>query len=287
MLFLLWLASNLAYLWSIPIGICFAFLAQTNYALLHEAIHGILYPKAHINRLLGRISAAMFPTSYTLMRHTHIVHHCCNRSDHEMFDYYYSQDKIFYKHIQWYGIVTGIYWPLIPIGCTLLALSPSLLRNHFWQKFRSTNVLFEDLTDKDFMIMRYEILIAMVSFVSLFMLLDLHWQQCLSLYLMAGFLWSTRQYVTHAFTKRDIIHGALNLQTSWLMDKFILHGGWDLVHHQNPHLSWIHLPDMANQSADRVAFWSQYMRLWCGPLPCKEQAPKVLARKNYTLLGKK
>lgn len=285
MIFLLWAASYWQGVWVFLIGLIFALIYQTLYALLHEATHGVLHATPYMNNILGRVCATLYPTSYTLMRHSHIVHHCCNRSDHEMFDCYYPGDKLLYKRIQWYAIVSGLYWPLIPIGGLLLLFLPSLLKNHFWQKFKSTNVAFSELTEKDLKIIRLELAGAALWFVFLFLLLDLHWKQTLILYLMGGFLWSTRQYVTHAFTKRDVVHGALNLKTSWLMDKFVLHGGWDLVHHQNPHLSWKHLPEMAEHSKPRVPFWPQYFRLWKGPVPCREAAPEVLARKNYAALG--
>lgn len=282
---LLWLASSLPWQWSIAIGGIFALLMQTNYALLHEATHDILHPKASMNAWLGRICAAMFPTSFTLMKHAHVVHHCCNRTDHEMFDYYYPGDKLFYKHVQWYAIVTGIYWPLIPIGNMLLAFSPALLRDRFWQRFRSTDVLFVDLTDRDLLHIRLEVVGTIVLFGGLFTLLDIQWLQAAILYGMGGFLWSTRQYVTHAFSRRDVVHGAYNLQTSWLMDKFLLHGGWDLVHHQNPHLSWKYLPGKGGGSDPRVPFWPQYLALWRGPKPCPDPAPAVLTPSRYSRLG--
>lgn len=282
---LLWLASSVSWQGAIAIGVLFALLTQTNYALLHEGTHDILHPNPALNRLLGRMCAAMFPTSFTLMRHAHVVHHCCNRTDHEMFDYYYPDDKLFFKRVQWYAIVTGAYWPLIPIGNLLLAFSPALLRDRFWQRFRSTDVLFIELADRDLKQIRLEVIGSILLFAAMFAVLEIHWLQTLILYGMGGFLWSTRQYVTHAFSKRHVVDGAYNLKTSWLMDKFLLHGGWDLVHHQNPHLSWKYLPETGPESEPRIPFWPQYFSLWRGPRPCGESAPDPLASTRYSTLG--
>jgi len=284
---LLWFASSLPWQWSLLIGLLFACMAQTSYALLHEATHGQLHPNRRLNTLMGRLCAMQFPTSFTLMRHAHIIHHCYNRSDHEIFDYYYPHDNLLAKRIQWYGIISGLYWPLIPLGGLMLALMPSLLRNRIWQRYYSTNALFSSIDKQDFRRIRLECLAALGWFTMLFLLLDLQWLQTLILYGMAGFLWSTRQYVTHAFTPRNVVHGSLNLQTSWLMDKFLLHGGWDLVHHQNPHLAWIHLPSMAEKSKARVPFWPQYLRLWRGPQPCTELPPEILVPNLYDSLGER
>ncbi|WP_374114943.1 fatty acid desaturase [Thiolapillus sp.] len=92
-LFLLWLASRLPLPASLVIGLLFAMLLLTNYQLIHEATHGLLHPSPGVNENVGMLLSWLFPVSFTLMKVTHIVHHCCNRSDHEMFDCYYPGDS--------------------------------------------------------------------------------------------------------------------------------------------------------------------------------------------------
>jgi hypothetical protein len=76
----------------------------------------------------------LFPIPFRLMRTTHQNHHHHNRTDHEMFDLYYPTDSRVLKWIQWYGLLCGMFWPLVPLGAVLFALCPGLLRWQMLQK---------------------------------------------------------------------------------------------------------------------------------------------------------
>lgn len=278
---LLWFGSQLPWPGTLAVGIVFSFLLLSNYALMHEATHDMLHGNARINWLSGMVLGWLFPLSFTVLHVTHIVHHCCNRTDHEMFDCYYAGDSKILKYGQWYGLLLGLWWPLIPIGCLLLALMPSALRSLPFRKARSTAVLFDDFGPLQMRRIRLEILFGILFWISLFYLLDLHWQSVLIMYACFAVNWSTRQYVTHAFTTRDVKNGALNLKVSPLMQYVLLNGHWDLVHHQYPHLPWTQLPQRAPQSLAPVSYWRQYLRLWAGPRPCAEPGPQILPKRQY------
>jgi hypothetical protein len=98
----------------------------------------------------------------------------------------------------------------------------------------------------------------------------------LILYSCFAFNWSTRQYVGHAFTRRDVIEGAWNLRHNRLMTWVLLHGEWDLNHHRRPDVSWYYLPRLASPDEPRRSYLRQYWRLWLGPRPATEPAPESL-----------
>lgn len=85
----------------------FAFLHLNNYAILHEATHSNLNSTKQLNYWLGVLTGIIFPTSFSIATLTHTKHHCCNRTDHEMFDYYYPSDNLFFKFGQWYSVLLG------------------------------------------------------------------------------------------------------------------------------------------------------------------------------------
>ncbi len=154
---LLGLAARLSFPWLLPVGLVYSFLLLTNYALLHEASHDLLHPDPRINDGVGMLLGWLFPVSFTLLKVTHIVHHCCNRTDHEMFDCYYPSDNRLVKTVQWYGVLTGLWWLLIPLGSLLLALRPDWLRSLPFRRARTTAVLFDDFGPNEMRRVRLEV----------------------------------------------------------------------------------------------------------------------------------
>ena len=113
-------------------------------------------------------------------------------------------------------------------------------------------------------------------FILLFWLLDLSWLAVLVLYACFSFNWSTRQYVGHAFSRRDVIDGAWNLSHNRVMSGVLLHGEWDLNHHRHPEVSWYYLPHLSAADEPRVNYHWQYWRQWVWLRPNTEASPESL-----------
>ena len=278
---LLWLGTQLDWAGTFVVGVIFSFVLLSNYALMHEATHDMLHGNGKTNWIVGMMLGWLFPISFTVLHVTHIVHHCCNRTDHEMFDCYYEGDSKFLKYGQWYGLLLGFWWMLIPIGCLLLLIAPGSVKSMPFRRSRSTAVLFDDFGAREMWRIRIEILLGVVFWVALFWMLKLDWRSVLLMYACFGFNWSTRQYVTHAFTERDVTNGALNLKVSRPMQWVLLNGHWDLVHHQHPHLPWTQLPDKGPDSTPPISYWKQYWKLWRGPRKTERPGPEMLAKNIY------
>ena len=255
----------------------FAVLFLTNYALMHEASHGSLHADPRWNRWLGALTGLTFPTSAAMMRVTHTVHHRCNRTDHEMFDCYYPGDRLWLKRAQWYSILCGLFYVIIPLGAFVVAFLRSLLLTRPFRRARSAAVLFNDFTPAELRRVRLECLGIVVFYGGLALSGWLHLWPTLLLFALGGFHWSTRQYVTHAWSRRDVMTGAHNLSPGApLMGWILLNGHWDQAHHRWPMASWIHLPRLAAACDPPVPFWGQYISLWRGPRPAFEPSPPVL-----------
>jgi fatty acid desaturase len=276
---LLWLASHVgSWYWMLGVGVAFSYLLLTNYALFHEAAHGNLHSNPRLDRVLGTLSGMLFPMPYSMFRVTHQGHHLRNRTDHEMFDLYYPTDSKLIRFVQWYGILFGLFWPWVPVGAVLFAICPGVLRTRIFRKARSSNYLLGDIRDAEVRSIRIEVLLTVALFVLLFWLLDLRWQAVLLCYACFSFNWSTRQYVGHAFSRRDVIDGAWNLKHVPFMSWLLLHGEWDLNHHRRPEVSWYYLPKVSGPHEPRISYLWQYWRLWLGPRPNTEPAPESLQR---------
>jgi fatty acid desaturase len=275
---LIWLASLVnSWLAVLGIGVGFSYLLLTNYALLHEAAHGNLQSNRRRNYVLGFLTGLLFPIPFSMICLTHQGHHLHNRTDSEMFDLYYPHDNRVIKYVRWYGILLGLFWPLIPVGAVLFSILPRPLRERLFSRPQSTSYIFSNVASMSVWAVRRELLVIVAAFGALHWLLDLQWTHTLVLYACFSFNWSTRQYVGHAFTKRDIIDGAWNLRHNRLMTWLLLHGEYDKTHHRRPDVSWIYLPRLTPADDERPSYLRQYWRQWLGPRPNTEPAPVAAA----------
>ncbi|MEA3412910.1 MAG: fatty acid desaturase [Pseudomonadota bacterium] len=278
LLFLLWAGSHSEGIVFLLSTVAFAFLGLTNYALIHEASHHNLHSERRVNNLLGALAGWLFPASFSFLEVTHQAHHRNNRTDGEMFDYYYPDDNLLIKYAQWYSILVGFYPPIIPAGSLLMALVPGVFRLKPWRVAKSSSILFDRGLFNDWVVrkIRSEVLLGLCFWVAAWLALDLDPLSVLILYAAFWFNWSTRQYVTHAFSPRDVVNGAWNLTVSRLMGGIFLNGQWDLVHHNHPHAHWQELPELGKASRPPSPYWRQYLSLWAGPRPNPEPAPVAL-----------
>ena len=231
---LLWLGSH-ATVWyqTLLVGILFSYVLLTNYALLHEASHNNLNSDPRLNYLLGMLAGLLFPMPLSMIQVTHQGHHLRNRTDHEMFDMYYPTDNRLLRTLQWYSILCGLFWPVIPLGCCCSHCAPrSCEPGCFATSARRAicSGIFAAPRSLGFVGKSRPLYCSSLAF----WLLQLDWRSVLIMYGCFSVNWSTRQYIGHAFSKRDVIEGAWNLRHNRLMTWVLLHGEYDLNHHRRP-----------------------------------------------------
>lgn len=274
---LLWLGSRLTVWWHVLlVGLAFSYLMLLNYALLHEASHGNLHTRPRLNYGLGVLAGLLFPIPFRLMRTTHQNHHSHNRTDHEMFDLYYPTDNRLLKSLQWYGLLCGLFWPLVPLGAILFAAWPALLRSRLVKDATPARGMgiVANLDRRAVRAVRLELLLICAFFTALAYLLSLRLLNTTILYACFSFNWSTRQYVGHAFSPRHVVNGAWNLQHVPWMSWLLLHGEYDLNHHRRPEVPWYYLPRVSEPDEVRIPYWRQYWRQWRGPRLCDAPPPQ-------------
>ncbi|MCE9528083.1 MAG: fatty acid desaturase [Planctomycetales bacterium] len=274
---LLWLGSHVTtWYYTLQVGVVFSYVLLTNYALLHEASHDNLSSHPRLNYLLGLACGMLFPMPLSMIQVTHQGHHLRNRTDHEMFDMYYPTDSRLLRTLQWYSILCGLFWPVIPLGALLFAICPAVLRTRLFRGERSSSYLLGDIRDAEIAWIRCEVALIAGFFAAMFWFLALDWRSILIMYTCFSFNWSTRQYIGHAFSKRDVIEGAWNLRHNSLMTWVLLHGEYDLSHHRHPEVPWYYLPSLSAADEPRPSYFWQYWRQWLGPRRAVEPAPERL-----------
>lgn len=261
-------------------AVLFSFINNTNFSFLHESVHGIMNSNRRLNNALGCVSAAFFPTSFTLQQFFHLGHHCRNRTDAEMFDLYYPQDNVWMKRLVIYAMPSGIYWLSAVAGNLLFLFCPWSLQS---KSLRSTSAMRYSSFDR--MLsgvpesgrtrtrIRRQIALTIVIQASIIFFFDIALSAWLCCYWLFGMNWGALQYTDHAFSKRDIRNGAWNLRVNPLSRLIFLNYHLHLAHHQYPFVPWIYLPKLVNKDEERPLFWSNFLKLLSGPYPAEETSP--------------
>ena len=252
-------------------GVAFSFVNNTVFALLHESVHGTFHARRWINEWAGRVTAAFLPTGLGFQRICHLGHHRRNRSDVELFDYYLPEDNRTLKTVQWYGILTGVYWLLSPVACLLylacprMLTSPALRGQSRFAVQTSADAMLSGFDDAPSGTIRLEIVFSLALQLAAAWTLDLSfagWGICYALFAVN---WSSLQYSDHAWSPRDARSGAWNLKVTPVVQALFLNYHHHQAHHENPQVPWIHLPKYVDFSRERPSFVEIYLRMWGGP----------------------
>ncbi|HYH46346.1 MAG TPA: fatty acid desaturase [Thermoanaerobaculia bacterium] len=183
--------------WRIAAAVAFSYVNNTIFSLLHEAVHGHLHPHPRVNEAAGRFLAAFFPTGLGFQRVCHLGHHRRNRTDAEVFDYILPGESRLLKTVQWYSILTGLYWLLPPLGCLLYLLWPGFfrlperLRGTRYFRQTSTAAMLSGFEGAPERTIRLEILFSFAFQAVCIWLLDLSAAGWLACYAAFGFNWSS------------------------------------------------------------------------------------------------
>lgn len=250
----------------IATGLLFAVVMISIYSLIHEAEHGLLVPDPVWNRILGRWLCALFGVSFAFLTHCHMRHHRKNRTDSEIWDLYLAYQVKWKRRFNLYLMLSGATYFLIVLSVVLFAFAPSLVYGGFFQR-RAETASFLEGSNRKGKIRTYRLESWMVVGVqaAAFFILQLEFTAWVALFAVHGFVWSSQNYVTHAFSPRDIVNGAHNLEMPRWLTPVYLNFNLHLAHHQHPHVPWIHLPRLVQPSIARIGFFRNYLRLWGGP----------------------
>lgn len=269
---LLMLASRGSGWMTVAAAFAFSFTANTLFSLMHESVHGLLLPSARANRWAGRLAAAFFPTSLTLQRAFHLTHHRNNRSPQERFDYIEPGDIAWAKRLQWYGILTGLYWVMTQLGLLLYLVAPVFLRIPLLRRAgsrlarqSSSSAYLEVFDQVDGRVVRLELLGSFAFQALLFVALDLTaagWALC---YAAFAVHWSGLQYADHAFSPLNPHDGAWNLRANLVSRLLFLNYHHHLAHHRHPTTPWLYLGQYVDPRETRPSFLRIWLAMWRGP----------------------
>lgn len=268
---------------SLGLKICFGFafgmVMIPVYSLMHEAAHNALHPSPEWNLFLGRWLGCLFIVSFSFFRHCHLKHHKKNRTDEEMWDLYYEHQNKWLRYGNLYLMMIGFGYLAVWLSVILFAIAPRLVNTSLFKKHTEIKGFLEG-SDDPHKLRKVQLESISVIMFQVFCLWMMHWDvtSWLILYLIHGFIWSSQNYVNHAFSPRDIINGAHNLTVPVWLKMIYLNFNLHLAHHQNPKIPWLYLPKFIKSDKRRFSFYKNYLRLWKGPILTNEDSPKALSK---------
>ena len=271
---LLWMGSRVNGWQLFLTALFFAVNLIPIYSLIHEAEHGILLPDKKWNYAAGFFLSLLFLAPFSFIRKCHLNHHKHNRTDYEMWDLYYEHQRKWQRQGYLYVVMMGLEYAMLLLATVLFCILPTLVFSKLFSWNREIRGMLVG-ADQEKILVKVRIeSYAVILFQSLiFVLLDLHIYQYAVMFGVHAFVWSSQNYVNHAFSPRDIINGAHNHRSGLFSKYLYLNFNIHRVHHQKPNLPWIHLNRFVKEDEQRVSYWKTYLRLWKGPELTKEPSP--------------
>ena len=255
----------------------FGFIMIPAYSLVHEAEHGILHENKNANYIFGYLLSLMFMAPFTFFQQCHLGHHKRNRTDFEMFDLHYEHQSGTIRSLYLHIGRLGFQWILLPFSVLVFLIFPRAMTTSVMRMDLMTEGMLSGLYKGTVPKIRWESLGVVIFHVLLVWGLDLAWQNYMIMYLVHGFIWSSHNYVNHAFSERDIINGAHNHKLPKWLQRFYLNFNLHLAHHQHPKVPWLYLNDFVDHNdPKRISFYTNYLRLWKGTVLTREPSPVPL-----------
>jgi fatty acid desaturase len=244
------------------------------YSLIHEAEHRMLLPNLRWNDCCGQWLCALFIVSFTFFKHCHLRHHKKNRTDIEMWDMYSDHQARWARRSNLYLMLSGFGYFLIWLSVVLFAAAPSTIYRGLFQRHTEIAGFLEGSDQpRKLRAIRRECWAVLAFQATVLLWLQFHVGAWLTVFAIHGFVWSSQNYVNHAYSPRDIVNGAHNLRVPAWLKPIYLNFNLHLAHHQNPHVPWVHLPALVVPGSQRMSFFYNYLRLWCGPRLTRERNP--------------
>jgi fatty acid desaturase len=256
-------------------GFLFGVVMIPVYSLIHEAEHGVLFPAEKWNTAAGRWLCALFVVSFSFFRHCHLRHHKKNRTDLEMWDLYYEHQNKWKRFGNLYGMMLGCGYLALWLSVILFSIYPKIVYTRFFQEHNEIGGFLEGGNqEQKLRAFQWESMGVILFQASLFAVFQWPFLPWLIMFLVHGLIWSSQNYVNHAFSPRDIINGAHNLNVPVWLKVIYLNFNMHLAHHQHPGIPWIHLPRFIRKGEKRISFFKNYLRLWKGPVLTQEAPAK-------------
>ena len=242
---LLLLPSSMAWAWTL---LPLALLTNPYWSLIHETIHDLFHPNRNVNAFFGRLLSILFGAPFRILRMSHLVHHKLNRRPIEGTEYYdrAKGTKAGAAPGYFFQIFLGLY--LVEVLSPVYFLLPRRLlvwvRERFMRGDGVSGLLMQNwLGAEALREIRFDGVLTVLWLTLSFLCYGAHWPLLAAVLSARAFLISFLDNVYHYATPVDDVFYARNLRLPVAGAKMLLHFNLHGVHHINPAIPWIDLPE--------------------------------------------
>jgi len=254
----------------------------THWALIHEAIHGVLLPGRAANERLARVLAILFGVPFRAVRFAHLRHHRYNRTPwgrEEIYDP--AERSLFAAYVLHYlRITVGLYVGELVLSL-LCWLPRSILRRHLHALCPDASdgtpgmrvvADREVLSTAALAQIRIDAIAVVALYGGAFAIYGARWPILAALLAVRAFISSQLDHAPHHGTPLERRDHALNLSAPRWLQHVLLNFNFHRAHHRHPHLPWRSLPALADTEPGDIPFARAVLRQWRGPIALARSA---------------
>ena len=281
------LPADLRWAWTL---LALALLTNPFWSLIHEAIHDLFHAHRLVNGFAGRLLAVLFGSPFRILRLSHLLHHKLNRLPVEGTEYYdrSTGTKAAAAPGYFFQIFCGLY--LVEVVSPIYFFLPRAwlqgFKNRYLRPQSVSAMLMQNwLGAESLREIRLDGVLT-VAWLSLsFWLYGENWPLILAALLARGFLISFLDNVYHYETPVSDVFYAKNLRLPPALAKLLLNFNLHGIHHINPAISWINLPEAFDIQGGKFqgGYFAAAWRQLHGPIALQELpqgAPALRVRPN-------
>jgi len=258
--------------WSL---VAVALFTTTWWSVIHEAIHGLLFPRRGMNNAAGRLLAVLFGLPFQPVAFGHLFHHRQNRSRLDRAEVYLRKTPRLRAALDYYArLLGGLYLAEVAL-CFLVWLPRPRLMRLVARRFDAAELSTEGkllqrtvLDPAALRGIRLDAAGVLFCLGSSFWLYGPHAWMLIAVLLGRGLLLSIMDNAYHYGTPLDAPRYALNLGLPRSLSAAILHFNLHRQHHLHPATSWRELPRLFAAAKDRYdgSYPALTLRQLRGPL---------------------
>ncbi|WP_200873888.1 fatty acid desaturase family protein [Dyella japonica] len=265
---------GVATLW---IAVPLALLTPTHWGLIHESIHGQLWPQRRLNEWAGRALAIAFALPYDAVRFGHLMHHRFTREPYDQPDVHHGGTPRALARIGYYAhLLGGLY-----LGELVLPLV-TFLPTSWVCKLVARKLPGDDPVSRDVRRlflgfagnqdrrsrMRRDWMASIVLHACAFYYYGAWWPALVITMLLRGMWLSVADNLPHYDVMLDEPDRARNFRVPAVWRPVLMNHHLHRLHHQHPTLPWTALPAIAaaddGASAADAAYFRSALRQFRG-----------------------